>query len=431
MIQSNIFIPDLKQISGHVKLLRWTKAIGEPVLEGRKIATLAANQQEISIKAPVTGVLTCQFLTSGDTTRNYDISLGKILNLTIPAKCHNDPRPQFQIDFDAVEWFQQATDQKIKDLADCDWHGNGTADDSVASFFRGKSAEVTGLFDYVRDFNLNKEPHEAILEFECSVDEDCAMDWLRLHRVGLFMELNRDSEEGSTSELPIALQNSEQSHVVAASPELRAMGVERVDFSDLVTQLDNLGLTADKPAVPEFNLDESIQSLFRLSAIAANLQESISRQKAELLSSLQQNPSLLLKGKIYEIEQGSIALQTRKQYKIERKTVHDLVSDGMLDSNTLSVLAFPNESVQNAETLKALIGRDLFDESTIESESSEFLVIKPSKVTKNSVAEEIQFWDVMKPGSDDLPWRSIGSEESLLSFSALQKQHIPNTDLWD
>lgn len=95
----------------------------------------------------------------------------------IPAECHSDDH-RVEIDFDAVDWFRQASAEEIADLADCEWGGDMPADE-VARFFSGN---VTGrLFKYL-DFDPVMSFSDDKVGFECHVDDEAAIAWLKANR---------------------------------------------------------------------------------------------------------------------------------------------------------------------------------------------------------------------------------------------------------
>ena len=86
----------------------------------------------------------------------------------IRAEMHDD---EFRTSarFDATEWFEQASDEQILNLAKIQWRGDYAAD-AVAEFFEGAGVgepeTVDEVFKYVslRDcgFEVSVEPEDAI-----------------------------------------------------------------------------------------------------------------------------------------------------------------------------------------------------------------------------------------------------------------------------
>jgi hypothetical protein len=95
----------------------------------------------------------------------------------VDAEAHSDDR-KIELDFNAAAWFEQASDQDIRDLAEIDWGGD-YASDAVAQFY--SDSDLKKLFAYV-----------GVVDdcgYECNVVEESAMTWLRSHRPALADEL--------------------------------------------------------------------------------------------------------------------------------------------------------------------------------------------------------------------------------------------------
>ena len=91
----------------------------------------------------------------------------------INAKCYSDDGA-VEVKFDATAWFEQATEEQIKDLADIEWGGNYAADD-VALFMAEQDKKVQKMFNYC-------ENHPDGIGFECHVTPEDAMAWVNEHR---------------------------------------------------------------------------------------------------------------------------------------------------------------------------------------------------------------------------------------------------------
>ena len=104
--------------------------------------------------------------------------------MKIKAECHADDQV-LRATFDATPWFEQASCEDIGKLAACDWGGDYPADE-VAQFMAEQDGEVRKMFQYL-DIVGN-------LGFECHVDRDDAIAWLRMfrHAVAALIE----SEDG-------------------------------------------------------------------------------------------------------------------------------------------------------------------------------------------------------------------------------------------
>lgn len=97
----------------------------------------------------------------------------------ISAEAHSDDRV-FEVEFDAADWFAQASDEEITALAEIEWRGDREADE-VAEYFTSNS-ELATLFDYVGK--------KGNIGFECSIDPDDAMAWVKQHRPELWTTLS-------------------------------------------------------------------------------------------------------------------------------------------------------------------------------------------------------------------------------------------------
>ncbi len=80
-----------------------------------------------------------------------------------------------QVEFDAAPWFAQASNKEIRDLQAIDW-AHDYAADAVAEHFRNANVDIRQI--------LNEGGG-----FECRVDEDCAMAWLKQHKIALWASL--------------------------------------------------------------------------------------------------------------------------------------------------------------------------------------------------------------------------------------------------
>lgn len=95
----------------------------------------------------------------------------------IPAEVHSDDHRHEAI-FDALPWFEQASDDEIRGLAECDF-GCDYAADVVAEFVEDLDPDVADVFEF-------KDAEEG---FECNVNRPAAMNWLKENRPELHKEL--------------------------------------------------------------------------------------------------------------------------------------------------------------------------------------------------------------------------------------------------
>jgi hypothetical protein len=94
----------------------------------------------------------------------------------IKAEVHSDDRA-FEVSFNAIPWFQQADAEEVLDLAVHGWGGDYPAD-AVAQFMEDHVREVAELFRYLE--RIHDTPRGC--GFECHVNEDSAMEWLKINR---------------------------------------------------------------------------------------------------------------------------------------------------------------------------------------------------------------------------------------------------------
>ncbi len=367
--QSPILAPDVDPLKP-IKFVRWKKGFGDIVLKDSTIAIVTVNGLEKTLYSPATGRVEFRYIEMGATLEPKG-QMGLIETQVIPAECYTSDQLG-DTWFDATEWFEQATDEEIQDLAACNWGGDNPADE-IARFFRARNPKVESVFEHLKTANDRRRFYEDETGFECHIDGSSGVNWLKINRPQLFNRLTHEEIIADWS-TPIQLDTSEDQAATAnAEPQVST------------AEADDFDITESYCA--EF-LNEALRSLFRLSAISSNIQESIAEKKAEILELLQRNPDSLIEGNSYEIEEGSITLQRRRQYQIDPDTVRDLVSSGDLPLNLLVNLAFPNSSVQNASALKTVLGEQRFSQATAERLSEPFLTVKPSKLTKNQVGQE-------------------------------------------
>lgn len=127
------------------------------------------------------------------------------LDLPIAASAHSDDH-RVEVDFDAVPWFDQAAEQEILELAQCQWGGDYPAD-YVAEYIADQNAELRKMFDYISIASTSRNP----IGFECFVDADGARAWLNQHRPHLVPIIARTDEgnehiEGAQKAIETALK---------------------------------------------------------------------------------------------------------------------------------------------------------------------------------------------------------------------------------
>jgi hypothetical protein len=135
-------------------------------------------------------------LSVGDDTIAVEVTAGEVyweglgvdpdeeaLPETVPAETHSDDRV-FEVAFDAMPWFTQASDEAIVKLANCGFGGDYPADE-VSMFMAGINEEIDQMHKYVCRV---QETHRDC-GFECHIDRDAAMAWITKHRPALLNKL--------------------------------------------------------------------------------------------------------------------------------------------------------------------------------------------------------------------------------------------------
>ena len=109
--------------------------------------------------------------------RNFTVPRGELTTaqsaaFIIRAECHSDDRV-FEIRFDALPFFQRASDDAILELARCGWGGDRPADE-VAYFVEALNPEIANMLAY--------SWHKGHVGFEAYVDPTSAASWLKQNR---------------------------------------------------------------------------------------------------------------------------------------------------------------------------------------------------------------------------------------------------------
>lgn len=102
----------------------------------------------------------------------------------IKARAHSDDRV-FEAEFDAVIWFEDATDDQIRELAKIGWGGDSAANE-VAQFCKVSNQALVNMFCYLSLGRIAGAQKGC--EFECTVDRASVKDWLNKFRPHLVEE---------------------------------------------------------------------------------------------------------------------------------------------------------------------------------------------------------------------------------------------------
>ena len=118
----------------------------------------------------------------------------ELLQPCVHAEAYTDDR-RVHPKFDAARWFAQAGDDDILRLQGCGWGGDYPAD-AVAEYVAAHHQGVREVFDYAAILQRSG----ADCGYECRVDRESAMAWLKLHRNGVWSQIVCDTNEVSLVE---------------------------------------------------------------------------------------------------------------------------------------------------------------------------------------------------------------------------------------
>jgi len=109
----------------------------------------------------------------------------------IKAECHSDDR-NVEVEFDAEPWFEQVSKDGVLKLASCGWGGDYPADE-VATFMSDSVTRIADMFKYLEVIHGDPSKKDA-QGFECHVDRDDVLIWLKKNRKDWYEELANDEE---------------------------------------------------------------------------------------------------------------------------------------------------------------------------------------------------------------------------------------------
>ena len=110
-------------------------------------------------------------------------------DFTIRATCYSDDH-KVTVKFDALAWFQQATADNIKQLAECGWGGDYPGD-WVAEFFADDATEA--VYEYI----AFRQKYDDGCGYECHIDANDAKAWLQANRpdvAAILAEIDEDND---------------------------------------------------------------------------------------------------------------------------------------------------------------------------------------------------------------------------------------------
>lgn len=104
----------------------------------------------------------------------------------VPARAWSDDRV-VEVSFDARPWLENAGAEEIVGLAASGWGRSPEADEVVRGTHR--SRKVRRLLDYLA---LKPRMAGEAVGFECEVQTEAALSWLRVHRPEVYGVLVRE-----------------------------------------------------------------------------------------------------------------------------------------------------------------------------------------------------------------------------------------------
>lgn len=188
----------------------------------------------------------------------------------IDAEVHSDDH-NVKVQFDAVDWFRHAQEPDLLKLHATGWGGDYAAD-AVAEHFNRDGYEVKKLFDYLAI--IKDDPSKKDVNgFECHVNGEHAMWWLREHRKDMYDKL-KAAEDGPietdkdtiTFNIPVKFEGTVRVNVPSSVP----VGQQRPLAEKYA--LARVLATTDNPDAPEEDACDEYRDSFNLSDDAAGQQ---------------------------------------------------------------------------------------------------------------------------------------------------------------
>lgn len=178
--------------NGKIELLINTKVLKEPpeptTAEGEQPSTPVADA-EMPLEVPASEIPAaepCAMAPDAAATAVAPVTAPEYKFEPVIAEVVSDDHIQ-KASFDAQDWFKQATDEDILELAR-EGYSHDFTSDNVARFFRETNEDVKRVFDYldtIKDVPSKKD----VNGFGCTVDEDQAITWVDANRPHLMDQL--------------------------------------------------------------------------------------------------------------------------------------------------------------------------------------------------------------------------------------------------
>jgi hypothetical protein len=111
--------------------------------------------------------------------------------IIISAEVHSDDHLH-EVTFNALPWFEAATDEEIFALYQIGWGGEAEAD-AVALALESSVPDIAALYQYTLTTKDFKNP----VGYECDVESDDAMAWLQTNRPELYARIQEAERNGS------------------------------------------------------------------------------------------------------------------------------------------------------------------------------------------------------------------------------------------
>jgi hypothetical protein len=109
----------------------------------------------------------------------------------IRAKAWSDCK-QFEVQFDAVKWAEQASDKALIDLAQCGCRCDYPADE-VVIFMADHDDQAKKLFDFLQIVTVQPFTMDTN-GFECEVDVDDFEKWIKDNKPHLVAEVSQQDK---------------------------------------------------------------------------------------------------------------------------------------------------------------------------------------------------------------------------------------------
>lgn len=123
------------------------------------------------------------------------LNVKRLEQQSIKARIYSDDH-RLEKTFNAIEWFEQASEKQIIALAECNFGGDYPAD-AVGIFMAAKSKDVEDVFTYIKILVGSKDAPG----FEVHVDVNDGLAWIEENFEELYAKIIADRNEKNNGEL--------------------------------------------------------------------------------------------------------------------------------------------------------------------------------------------------------------------------------------